>query len=195
MEKRELKVELRTKTGKNISRQLRAQGLIPGVVYGKGVEPTPVTVNPKDLETVTAGEGGRNALITLAGAGALNGETVIVADTLLDAIKGNVRHVDLHKINLAEKVRVKVGVNLVGTPAGVKDGGLLDFAMHAMEIECLPNQIPEHIDVDVTALTIGHSIHVGDVTVPAGIKVLEDPKASIISILGKAREEAAPAAE
>ena len=195
MEKRELKVELRTKTGKNISRQLRAQGLIPGVVYGKGVEPTPVTVNPKELETVTAGEGGRNALITLAGAGALNGETVIVADTLLDAIKGNVRHVDLHKINLAEKVRVKVGVNLVGTPAGVKDGGLLDFAMHAMEIECLPNQIPEHIDVDVTALTIGHSIHVGDVTVPAGIKVLEDPKASIISILGKAREEAAPAAE
>ncbi len=195
MEKRELQVELRTKTGKNTSRQLRAQGLIPGIVYGKGVEPTPVTVNPKALEAAIAGDGGRNALITLVGAGSLNGETVIVADTLLDAIKGTVRHVDLHKINLSEKVRVKVAVNLVGTAAGVKEGGLLDFAMHTLEIECLPNQIPEHIDVDVTTLTIGHSIHVGDVTVPAGIKVLEDPKASIISILGKAREEAAPSAE
>jgi large subunit ribosomal protein L25 len=194
MEKRELKFELRTKTGKNVARQLRREGLVPGIVYGKGLESTPITVNPKDLAAATAGEGGRNALIILAGAGALDGETVIVADTLYDAIKGNARHVDLHKINLSEKVRVKVAVNLVGTAAGVKEGGLLDFAMHTLEIECLPNVIPGHIDVDVTGLTIGHSFHVGDILVPAGIKVLDDPKAGVVSILGKAHEEA-PAAE
>ncbi|RQW78355.1 MAG: 50S ribosomal protein L25, partial [Geobacter sp.] len=80
------------------------------------------------------------------------------------------------------------------TAVGVKEGGLLDFAMHAVQVECLPNQIPEHIDVDVTDLTIGHSIHVGDLKLPTGVKVLEDAKASVISILGKAKEEEAPAA-
>jgi large subunit ribosomal protein L25 len=194
MEQRVLNVELREKTGKGICRQLRAQELIPGVVYGKGMEPVSVTVNPKELAAAIAGEGGLNHLITLKGGGTLDGNTTIVADLLKDPIKGAVRHVDLHKVSLTEKVRVEVAVSLVGTAAGVKDGGLLDFAMHAVEVECLPNQIPEHIDVDVTELTIGHSIHVGDLKLPAGVKVLGDLKASVVSILGKAKEEA-PAAE
>lgn len=194
MEQRELNVELRSKAGKGICRQLRAKELIPGVVYGKGMEPVSVTVQPKELADAIAGEGGQNHLITLKGGGALDGTMIIVADLLRDPIKGTVRHVDLHKISLAEKVRVEVSVNLVGTAAGVKDGGLLDFAMHTVEVECLPNQIPEHIDVDVTGLTIGHSIHVGDLQVPAGIRVLGDSRASVVSVLGKVKEEAAPAA-
>jgi large subunit ribosomal protein L25 len=96
---------------------------------------------------------------------------------------------------MAEKVRVRVPVSLKGTAAGVKEGGMLDFAMHEIEVECLPGQIPEHIDVDVTALTIGHSIHISEVTFPQGLKVLEDPKASIVSILGKAKEEASSGEE
>ena len=193
MEQSELRVELRAKTGKNISRQLRRTGVIPGIVYGKGIDPVPVTVNPKELAAAIAGEGGHNALLTLVCDGSINGATVIVADTLVDCLKGNLRHVDLHKISLTDKVRVEVSLNLVGTAAGVKEGGLLDFAMHNVEIECLPHQIPEHIDVDVTELTIGHSIHVGDLQVPAGIRVLADPKAGVVSTLGKVKEEA-PAA-
>jgi large subunit ribosomal protein L25 len=197
MEQRELKVEVRSKTGKGISRQLRSSGLIPGVVYGKGMESTPVSVNPKELKEAIAGEGGHNNLITLKGGGSLDGNTVIVADILRSALRNEMQHVDLHKINLTEKVKVEVKVRLVGTAAGVKDGGLLDFAMHKIEVECLPTQIPEHIDLDVTALTIGHSLHVADLQMPAGVKVLEDPKASVVSILGKTKEEgaAAPAAE
>jgi len=195
MEKTVLNVELREKTGKGISRQLRAKDLIPGIVYGKGMESVPVTLNPKELLAVISGEGGKNRLITLQGGGSLNGKVIIVADLLADPIKGTPRHVDLHKIDLAEKVKVEVTVNLVGTAAGVKEGGLLDFAMHAVTVECLPNAIPSHIDVDVTELAIGHSIHVGDLAVPAGVKVLDDAKASIVSVLGKVKEEAAPAAE
>jgi large subunit ribosomal protein L25 len=195
MEQRILNVELREKTGKGVCRQLRAQELVPGVVYGKGMEPVAVTVQPKELAAAIAGEGGQNHLITLKGGGALDGNVTIVADLLKDPIKGILRHVDLHKIDLTEKVRVEVAINLVGTAAGVKEGGLLDVAMHAVEVECLPNQIPEHIDVDVTALTIGHSIHVGDLQLPAGLKVLADVRASVVSVLGKAKEEAAPAAE
>jgi large subunit ribosomal protein L25 len=189
MERRELTVELRSKTGKGISRRLRAQGLIPGIVYGKGMEAVPVSVNPRQLNEAVAGEGGLNSLLTLKGGEGLNGNVVIVADLLRDPLKGKAMHVDLHKINLTEKIKVDVPINLVGIAAGVIAGGLLDFAKHVLEVECLPTRIPEHIDVDVTGLTINHSIHVGDLTIPEGVKVLEDPKAAVVSILGKAQEE------
>lgn len=196
MEQRQLRLQLRTATGKNACRRLRAEGLVPGIVYGKGMDAVPVTINPKELTAATAGEGGRNALLTVACEGALNGSVVIVADLYADALKRNVRHVDLHKISMTDKLHVAVQVNLIGTAAGVREGGLLDFAMHTIDVECLPQAIPEHIDVDVTALTIGHSIHLGDLQVPPGVKVLGDPKAAVVAILGKAREEeAAPAAE
>jgi large subunit ribosomal protein L25 len=194
MEQKELRVELRTKTGKNISRQLRTQGLIPAVVYGKGIESVAVTVNTKELTVALSGEAGRNTIMTLVGVESLAGAPVIVADAYVDAIKGNFCHVDLHKISLTDKVRVVVPINLVGTSVGVKEGGLLDFAMHTVEVECLPHQIPEHIDVDITGITIGHSLHVGELPVAPGIKVLADARASVVSVLGKAREEA-PAAE
>jgi len=201
MERRELTVELRSKTGKGISRQLRAQGLIPGIVYGKGMEAVAVSVNPRELNAAIAGEGGHNNLLTLKGGEGLDGNVVIVADLLRDPLKRKAMHVDLHKINLTEKIKVEVPINLVGTAAGVIAGGLLDFAKHVIEVECLPTQIPEHIDVDVTELTINHSIHVGDLVIPAGVKVLDDSRAAIVSILGKSKEEeegpaaAAPAAE
>ncbi len=188
MEQRELTVELRTKTGKGISRQLRASGLIPGVVYGKGIEAVSVTVNPRDLATAIAGDGGQNHLITLKGDAKLSGMTVIVADLLLDSLRGDMKHVDLHKINMSDKVHVQVPLNMVGSAVGVKEGGLLDVIMHLLDVECLPAQIPAHIDVDVTELAIGHSIHVSELRVPAGLKVLADPSAPIVSIHGKTKE-------
>ena len=198
MERRELTVELRGKTGKGISRQLRGKGMIPGIVYGKGMDSVPVALNPKELNSALAGEGGHNNLLILRGVESLNGNVVIVADLLRDPLKCYPMHVDLHKIDLTEKIRVEVPINLVGTAAGVIAGGLLDFAKHSIAVECLPTEIPEHIDVDVSELIVGHSIHVGEIQVPAGIKVLEDPRASVVSILGKAKEEeeeAAAAAE
>jgi large subunit ribosomal protein L25 len=195
MERRELTVEIRNKTGKGISRQLRAKGMIPAIVYGKGMEAVPVSLNPKELSVALAGEGGHNNLLTLKGVDSLDGNVVIVADILKDPLKGTPKHVDLHKIDLAEKIKVEVPINLVGTAAGVVAGGLLDFAKHSLEVECLPTEIPEHIDIDVTALTIGHSIHVADLIAPAGVKILEDSRAAVVSILGKVQEEAAPASE
>jgi len=197
MERRELTIELRSKTGKGISRRLRVEGLVPGIVYGKGMEAVPVSVNQRELNEAIAGEGGHNSLLTLKGGDGLNGDVVIVADLLRDPLKGIAMHVDLHKINLTEKIKVEVRINLVGTAAGVIAGGLLDFAKHVIEVECLPTQIPDHIDVDVTELTINHSIHVGDLNIPDGVKVLEDSRVSVVSILGKAKEEerTAPVAE
>ncbi len=194
MDQKVLNIELRSRTGKGISRQLRRNAQIPAVVYGKGMEPVAVTVNPKELSAAIAGEGGHNNLITLKGGGSLDGNVVILADLLRNPRRGDLMHADLHKINMADKIKVEVPINLVGTAQGVKNGGLLDVAMHAVHVECLPNQIPAHLDVDVTDLAIGHSIHIGDLKLPAGVKVLGDSRASIVSVLGKAQEEAAPAA-
>jgi len=194
MSEQVLNVELREKTGKGICRRLRSAGRVPAVVYGKGMAPVAVSVAQRELSEAIAGEGGRNHILTLNCAGELNGQNVIVADLLRDSLKGQPRHVDLHKINLADKVKVQVQLILVGTAAGAKAGGMVDFSMHQVEVECLPVHIPGHINVDVTELAIGHSIHVGDIVAPIGATILSDPKAAVVSILGRkggAEEEAA----
>jgi len=189
----ELNVELRSKTGKNICRQLRSAGRIPGIVYGKGFNSTSVSIDQREL--LKSIESAENTLITLKGAEPLNGAVVIVSTILRDAIKGTPRHIDLHKVNMDEKVKVEVKIRLKGTAKGVKDGGMLEFVKHAVELECLPALIPAHLDVDVTELTIGHSIHVGDIQLPANVKLLDDPKAAIVSIIGKTKEAEAPVEE
>jgi large subunit ribosomal protein L25 len=190
MKMNELNVELRSKTGKNICRQLRSAGRVPGIVYGKGFNSTSVSIDQREL--LKSIEGSENTLITLKGAEPLNGAVVIVSTIMRDALKGTPRHIDLHKVNMDEKVKVEVKIRLKGTAKGVKDGGMLEFVKHAVELECLPALIPAHLDVDVTELTIGHSIHVGEIQLPANVKLLDDPKAAIVSIIGKTKEEEAP---
>jgi large subunit ribosomal protein L25 len=191
MSQQVLTIEVREKVGKGVCRKLRKAGKIPGVVYGKGMESVAVTLNPKELSVAVAGEGGQNNLITLKGAGQLDGATVIVSSLERDCLKGNPLHVDLHKISMTEKLRVTVPLSLVGTAAGVKAGGLLDALMHEVEVECLPGDIPENIELDLTPLVIGDTIHVSDLVVPEGVKILAEPKAAIVTILGKPGGETA----
>lgn len=196
MEQRVLTIEIRDKVGKGVCRRLRNKGLVPAIVYGKGIDSVAVSVDKKELMTVISGEGGLNHLLTLKGGGSLDGNLVIVADLTRESLKREPVHVDLHRIKMEEKIKVKVPVNLQGIALGVKEGGLLDFLMHSIELECLPAEIPEHIVVDITNLVIGASLHISDIQVPAGVKILEEPKATIVNILGKAKDsEEVPAAE
>lgn len=195
MAQNEISLQTRTKTGKNGCRKLRAEGLLPGIVYGKGIEPVPVALSPKELALALSGERGQNTLLTIKGCGSLDGNMVIVTEILRDALTRNARHVDFHKLDMTAKVRVHVPVKLIGSSIGVKEGGMLDFPTHSLDIECMPGLIPESIDVDITSLTIGHSIHVADLDLANGVKILLDGRASIVSVLGKAKEDAAPEAE
>ena len=190
MQQTQMKVEIRTGTGKGISRRLRTAGRIPGVVYGRGMEPVPVILEPKALDAAIDGEGGMNNLITLQCGGELDQAVVIVADMQRDPLKGTIEHVDLHRVNMAEKVRITVPVTLKGTAIGVKEGGLLDFSHHTLHLECLPTQIPEHIVVDIDPLKIGQSIHVDEIAFPAGVKCLDNPKTPVVGVLGKVKEDA-----
>lgn len=190
MQQKQLNVELRSKTGKGISRQLRSADMVPGVVYGKGMDPMAVSIKSRELQAAMAGEGGQNNLITLVGGGSLDQSMAIIVDLQRDALKGTYKHVDLHRINMTEKLRVTVPVVLKGTALGVKEGGLLDLAHHELHVECLPGNIPDHIEIDITALKIAHSIHVNEIPVPDSVKILDNPKTPVVSVLGRAKEEA-----
>jgi large subunit ribosomal protein L25 len=191
-----MNVELRSNTGKGISRRLRNADMVPGVVYGKGMDPMAVSIKYRELQAAMAGVGGQNNLITLVGGGNLDQSMAIVADLQRDAIKGTYKHVDLHRINMNEKLRITVPVVLTGSAIGVKQGGLLDFAHHVLHVECLPSNIPDRIEIDITNLAIAHSLHVGEITLPEGVKVLDNPKTPLVSILGRTKEDiAAEAAE
>ncbi len=188
MQQKQLNVELRSKTGKGISRQLRIADMVPGVVYGKGMDPIAVSIKQRELRAATAGEGGQNNLITLVGGGSLDQSMAIIVDMQRDALKGTYRHVDLHRINMTEKLRVTVPVILKGAAIGVKEGGLLDLGHHELHVECLPGNIPDHIEIDITELKIAQSLHVSDLALPEGVKVLDNPKTPVVSILGRAKE-------
>jgi len=191
MQQKQMNIELRSKTGKGSNRKLRLAEMVPGVVYGKGIDPMPISIKYRDLQTAVAGEGNQNNLITLIGGGSLDQSLVIVADIQRDAVKGTYRHVDLHRVNMNEKIRLNVPVILKGTAIGVKEGGLLDFAHHELHVECLPANIPAGIEIDITSLAIAHSIHVSDVKAPEGVKLLDNPKTPVVGVLGRAKEEAA----
>jgi large subunit ribosomal protein L25 len=165
MQHKPLNVELRSKTGKGISRQLRMADMVPGVVYGKGMDPIAVSIKYRELRAALAGEGGQNNLITLIGGGSLDQSMAIIVDLQRDALKGTYKHVDLHRVNMTEKLRVTVPVVLKGESKGVKEGGLLDLVHHELHVECLPDNIPDRIEIDITDLAVAHSIHVSDLTI------------------------------
>lgn len=157
-----LEAVVRETRGKNEARRLRVAGKIPAVVYGGGQEPQAVAVSPKELSRLLHSEAGLNTLIDLK----LDGTAtkVIVKDFLLQPVTHQLLHADFYRVNLEKKVQVKVAVRLIGEPKGVKvQGGVLDFVHREIEVESLPAEIPEHIDIDVSGLMIGDGVHVKDV--------------------------------
>jgi large subunit ribosomal protein L25 len=191
MQQKQMNIELRTKTGTGVSRRLRNADMVPGVVYGKGIDPVTVSIKTRDLQEAISGAGGQNNLITFIGGGSLDQNIAIVVDIQRDPIKRSFKHVDLHRINPNEKLRVTVPVALTGIAIGVKEGGLLDLAHHELHIECLPGNIPDSISIDVSDLKIAHSIHVSEIALPEGIVILDQPKIPVVSVLGRSKDEAA----
>ena len=157
-----LEAVVRESRGKNEARRLRVAGKIPAVVYGGGQEPQALAVSPKELSRLLHSEAGLNTLIDLTVDGATT--KVIVKDFLLQPVTHQLLHADFFRLNLEKKVQVKVAVRLHGEPRGVKvQGGVLDFVNREIEIESLPTEIPEHIDIDVTGMMIGDGVQVKDV--------------------------------
>ncbi len=157
-----LDAAVRETRGKNEARRLRVAGSIPAIIYGGDQEPQAVAVSPKELSRLLHSGAGLNTLIDLNVGGTTT--KVIVKDYLLQPVTQQLLHADFYRVDLAKKVHVKVSVRLHGEPRGVKvQGGVLDFVHREIDIESLPAEIPEHIDIDVTGMMIGDGVHVRDV--------------------------------
>jgi large subunit ribosomal protein L25 len=183
-------VPKREKFGKAAIRDLKKQNLIPAVVYGLNEPPVAIAISPKAVARVIASDAGMNSVMFLQREGTDIQRHVIIKDLQRDPITGRLRHVDLMRVDMSHKVRVKVPVRLVGTAIGVKsEGGVLDFAHREIEVECLPSLIPAHIDVDVTGLKVGDSIRFEQLSLIPNVALVGDAHQVVCSIHGKAPEE------
>ena len=209
----------RASRGKNEARRTRRSGLIPAVIYGAFKDPVSVSLVPKDITKIIHSKTGHNSIFDVEIEG-VERTPVIVADEQYDPIKGTLLHIDLRRIDLTRKLRVAVPVHVTGEAKGVKQqGGVLDVVTRTIEIECIPDDIPNQFDVDVTELMIGSTIRVSDLALKTGVRVLTAGDAVIAHVVGikeevvatpvaaavvepevavkkgKKEEEAAPAAE
>jgi large subunit ribosomal protein L25 len=167
---------------KNHARRVRVQGLIPAVVYGAGKESVAVTVDPKVITKILYSETGHNTIfdLTIEGAGVTK---AMIVDWQNEPIKGKLLHIDLKRVAMDKAMRVSVPVQLIGIPAGVKNsGGILSQVLHEVEIECLPSDIPGHIDVDVSNLEVGGSIHISDLPHADKVKFLGEEEALVAHV-------------
>jgi len=192
--------EVRNTRGKNEARRTRRAGQIPAVVYGAFQDPVSVAVNPREIMKIVRSNTGYNTIFTLAIAG---GEStpVMVVDQQVDPIKGHLLHADLKRIDLTKRIRVTVPVHTAGEPTGVKvQGGLLEVITRSVEVECLPDEIPESFTVSVADLAIGQSRRASDVPVSGSMKLVSSPDTVIAHVVSLRAEEtttaevAAPAA-
>ena len=189
MAKSVLNVETRVRTGKGGSRKVRQDGLVPAVVYGKGVEALNLRLDPKALQQAVATEAGWNTLLTLKGDGPFDGLVVILKDMQIDAIRRNPTHVDFLAIDLKKTLAVMVPVQPVGKAQGVVEGGTLQLIRHELEVYCLPTNIPTSIEIDVTALNVGEGIHIDEVSFPEDVESQHDVNFTVLTVVGRMAEE------
>lgn len=184
MEQVSLKVYIRNEIGKQFAKKLRATGLIPAVVYRKGQDALCVKLHRRELAQVLHTKAGENVIINLKvkDNGKSSSKTVIIKEIQYHPLREDVLHVDFNQISLTELITVKVPVLGKGESIGVKEGGILDHVLHEVELECLPTEIPEKIEFDVSGLKIGDMVHIRDLSVPSDVKILNDPDSIVMSV-------------
>src|SRR5438105_4414200 len=184
----------RTDKGKGVARKLRAAGQVPGVIYGHGREPQSLTVNAREFDRLAERVRITSTVIELA----LDGRTArtLIRELQRDPIRRSVLHIDFQELVAGEKVNVSVPLRFIGTAEGVKTGGgILEEIIHQIHVRVDPSNIPDHVDVDVTSLTIGHSFHVSDLKLPEGVEVTDEADQTVVIVSApKAEEVVAPVA-
>ena len=189
-----IEAQTRTPEGKNANRRIRMSGKIPAVIYGPGKEPAVLSLVPGDIKAILRSEAGRNTIFTvnIEGIGQRN---AMVKDYQLNPVKGNLTHVDLLEIAMDRLLTLMVNVELIGEPQGVKiDGGTLDFITRAIEIECMPADIPESIKLEIDALKVNDYIRAKDVNLGEKVRILTDPDVVIVTIAPSQKEASSEAA-
>ncbi|MGB5267863.1 MAG: 50S ribosomal protein L25 [Polyangiales bacterium] len=193
METTTLQAEVRAGRGKGPARRLRAEGKVPGVFYGPGVEPTPLTLSPKELTKALRGERGRNVVFKLSVDG--KDELAMVKDVTTDPVTQELLHIDLYRIVEDKALEVNVPFRTYGRSVGVVQGGVLNVTRRVLPLRTTPANIPVSIEVDVTHLALKDTISVEDVVFPEGVECSLNPKLTLVIILEPRKATAAEAEE
>ena len=191
MERILLNANIRTESGKGVARSLRRSGRIPAVLYGKGVS-TSISLDPAKVRKLIMLGHAESTLIDLKleGTADKTDKIAILRDYQKDPLTGELLHADFFEVSMDEKIKVTVPVELTGkTPAGVVEGGLLQLVLREVEIECLPSLIPDNVLADASALGIGESLHIRDISIPDGIRFVSEPEQVVLTIAAPVSQE------
>src|SRR5438552_3445512 len=194
-ERIKLTVKERESRGSADARRLRKEGFIPGVLYGKGKSSHAIYVPERELRRVLTGAGGLHAILDVVLEGQATTHASILKDYQQDPIRGHISHIDLHEVRLDQPIQASVNVQLIGEPAGVKEGGVLSQVQREITVEALPMEIPEHIDLDVSGLAIGDTLRLAALRPIAGVTYLDDPEETVLASVGLPAREVEPEPE
>lgn len=181
MEIAELKAEERKSAGKESSKKLRQQGKIPATIYSNG-KARSIAVNARDFSALTHSEMGSHVIVKLNIEGSKEQPNAIIKEIQKNAVKKQYFHVDFQEVALDEKISTMVPIEMVGESPGVAAGGVLEHHLREVELEGLPEAMPDHIEVDISGLELGDNLHVGSIQLPSGIKMLTDPDTTVLAV-------------
>ncbi len=182
-----LTVSERTKLGSAESRRLRRQGQIPGVLYGQA-KPVAIAVGERELRMALTGAAGSHVVLDVAIDGGSE-HSAILKEYQRDKVRGSITHIDLQEVRLDQPIQTAVVVTLVGEAIGTREGGVLQQVTNEINVEALPLEIPQHLEADVSALGIGDTLRLSELTIPDGVRLLDDPEEIVIASVQIAREE------
>lgn len=177
-----LEVLPRESRGSAESRRLRARGIIPGVLYGGGKNAHPFSVEERELRRVLTGGHGLHAILDVVFEGQKTAHHAVLKEYQLDPVRPRLLHVDLHEVRLDQPIHAQVAVELVGESPGVKEGGVLTLVSREMNVEALPMEVPDRLELDISTMTIGDSLRVSDIPAPEGVTLLDDPE-TVVAIV------------
>jgi large subunit ribosomal protein L25 len=180
-ERVKLQVKERERRGSADARRLRREGYIPGVLYGRGKEPHAICVPERELRRVLTGQGGLHAILDVVLEGQTTAHASILKDYQQDPIRGHISHIDLQEVRLDQPIQASVTVQLVGEPAGAKEGGVLSQVQREINVEALPMEIPEHVDLDVSGMAIGDTLRLADLAPMDGVTYLDNPEETVLA--------------
>jgi large subunit ribosomal protein L25 len=187
-ERIKLVVQERPQLGSAATRRLRKQGLIPGVIYGHGQEPRAFAVEERELRRALTGAHGLHAILDVKLEGEEKARASVLKEYQRDRVRDTVVHIDLLEVSLDETIQSQVAIELTGESVGVKAGGVLSHALYMVSLEAKPLEIPQHVEVDVSALDLGESIRVADLPVIEGVTYLDDPETVVASVMAPQAE-------
>lgn len=189
----EIEVEKRETFGKKARKDAVSKGMIPGVVYGEGKEPVPITVDSRRIIQILRSEKGMNSLLLFSLKGTKSKRHVMIKDFQIDPVSNTLIHADFKRIDVDKKVRVRVPIVCEGVAFGVKNqGAIVDIILREVEVECLPMEVPDKLRVDLTPLKMGDSIKVSELKVPETIHILAEDKSQPVVVVAAPRVEAEP---